>query len=104
MWICLFKCVLRTADKKSLSTNNHFNQIQSYHYDESTSGFQISGFNHERHVEFLKYLENELGTHAFVNDRTSQSYDLTINQMKTSGKLLLITYNQPDMEKGLLTD
>lgn len=30
----------------------------------------------------------------------TKSYDLTINQMKKSGKLLLITYNKADMEKG----
>lgn len=64
---------------------------------------EISGFNQhqERHIQFLKYLENELGDIAFINDHITHSYDLTINQMKKSGKLLLITYNQPDMEKGL---
>lgn len=67
---------------------------------------KISGFNQheERHIDFLKYLVNELGDIAFINDHTMQSYDLTINQMKNSGKLLLITYNQPDMEKGLLIE
>lgn len=62
---------------------------------------KISGFDQqERHINFLKYLENKLGDIAFINDHITHSYDLTINQMKESGKLLLITYNQPDMEKG----
>ncbi|KAJ6642033.1 hypothetical protein Bhyg_06979 [Pseudolycoriella hygida] len=56
-------------------------------------------FNRERHIQFLKYLENKLGDIAFINDHSSNSYDLTINQMKTNGRLLLITYNEPEMEK-----
>lgn len=62
----------------------------------------IPGFNRESHIQFLKYLENKLGDMAFINDHKSHSYDLTINRMKESGKLLLVTYNQPAMEKGLL--
>ncbi|KAG4079735.1 hypothetical protein HA402_014866 [Bradysia odoriphaga] len=56
------------------------------------------GFNRDRHIQFLKYLESEFKHIAFPNDNISHSYDLTISEMEARGRLLII-YNQPDMEK-----
>lgn len=104
--ICL--CILRIADKNLIDkdaidepTTSKCMSMLSFFL--SKHPVEISGFNQERHIQFLKYLENELGDIAFINDHISHSYDLTISQMKKSRKLLLITYNRPDMEKGQLS-
>lgn len=67
---------------------------------QSFAGF----YNHpDRHLALLKLLEVELGDIAFRRNHTEKtsSSNLSMNDMKTAGRMLLITYNEPHIVNGI---
>lgn len=66
--------------------------------------FFVGFYNHpDRHLALIKLLEVELGDIAFRRNDTEKtsSSNLSMNDMKAAGRMLLITYNEPRIVNGM---